>query len=113
MHFVVFTKPECPLCEGLVDKLKAIRMKAEFQPGFWSGMETTVRLPTRAILAEQSQQLHARVLSTKAVHAVSVHESSVALHSLVPQVVAKEDSSFSQTSCHVSNMVLVASMTDL
>ena len=41
-HFILYTKPECPLCDGLKDKLAALIARAHFLPSFLTDAELEV-----------------------------------------------------------------------
>eukprot|EP00775_Hariotina_reticulata_P013792 gene13792-13913_t len=41
--FILYTKPDCPLCDGLKDKLQALIDRAQFMPSFLSGSSLEVR----------------------------------------------------------------------
>ncbi|KAF8065622.1 hypothetical protein HT031_003223 [Scenedesmus sp. PABB004] len=41
--FVLYTKPDCPLCDGLKDKVRGLIDRAEFVPCFLSGATLEVR----------------------------------------------------------------------
>ena len=38
----LYTKPNCPLCDGLQEKLTAVRSKAAFTGGFWAAVDVEV-----------------------------------------------------------------------
>eukprot|EP00878_Enallax_costatus_P009143 GHUV01009557.1.p1 GENE.GHUV01009557.1~~GHUV01009557.1.p1 ORF type:complete len:148 (+),score=40.88 GHUV01009557.1:322-765(+) len=42
-NFRLYTKPDCPLCDGLKDKLQGLIDRAEFMPSFLTGATLEVR----------------------------------------------------------------------
>lgn len=70
--FVLYTKPECPLCDGLKDKLQALIDRSAFMPSFLTGASLQVRdistneawqdakhlsVPVLALLDSQGQEV--------------------------------------------------------
>ena len=39
----VYSAEDCPLCDGLKDKLEALRERGKFQQDMWSNMQIEVR----------------------------------------------------------------------
>eukprot|EP00882_Tetradesmus_deserticola_P029652 GHRQ01033235.1.p1 GENE.GHRQ01033235.1~~GHRQ01033235.1.p1 ORF type:complete len:162 (+),score=75.42 GHRQ01033235.1:48-488(+) len=42
-NFVLYTKPECPLCDGLKDKMQGLIDRAQFMPSFLTGATLEAR----------------------------------------------------------------------
>lgn len=38
----LLTRPDCPLCDGMADKLAALVSKANFEAGLWTNAEVQV-----------------------------------------------------------------------
>jgi hypothetical protein len=51
----VYVKPDCPLCDGIVEKLAAIRSKADFAGGFWA--DATVQVSFGGVLSPSCRWL--------------------------------------------------------
>lgn len=69
---MLYTKPDCPLCDGLKDKLQALIDRAAFMPSFLTGASLEVRdistneawqdamhlsVPVLALLDSQDQEV--------------------------------------------------------
>lgn len=39
----IYSSEDCPLCDGLKEKLEALRERAQFQPDMWANMQVEVR----------------------------------------------------------------------
>eukprot|EP00892_Ulva_mutabilis_P009007 jgi/Ulvmu1/6479/UM003_0110.1 len=42
LNFKIFSAQDCPLCDGLKDKLEALQQRSQFQEDFWTGMQIEV-----------------------------------------------------------------------
>lgn len=42
LNFKIYSAEDCPLCDGLKDKLEALKQRSQFQEDFWTGMTIEV-----------------------------------------------------------------------
>lgn len=42
LNVKLFSAQDCPLCDGLKDKLEALRQRSQFQQDFWTGLSIEV-----------------------------------------------------------------------